>query len=98
MRRIRVTTATPGRTCIALFRRDGNDSQSMRQVRALWNAGGAVNDWHESREGMNDAPWAVSAYWPYMFVFGDGLIGMCRPNEIGPALASCGLRLTEGGE
>lgn len=94
MRRLRIAQQTSGRTCLALFRWERGDPL-LPQTRALWSVYENPGDWYVIQTGNEGgAPWIVSAEWPFMFVFADGLIGMARGPEIHEALASVGLRLS----
>lgn len=91
MRRIRVTEASGVLTCVALFRRDETDGDHRVAAR-LWNYDMPDEWWTGSNL------YSLNQNWTYLFVFSDGSTGMAQTQQVEAALASCGLRLTEGGE
>lgn len=88
MRRIRITSLTPGRTCIGLFQFQDGD-MSERIVRHSYNLD-TPHGWHD--HGV--PTYVLQRNWCWGFMFSDGTFGMSRRGDadVDAALAVFGLR------
>lgn len=96
MRRVAITAQSSERTCLALFRRQEHDDHP-RVAQWIYNSNRGGWAW-EHGDALSGATYGGPLLWPFLFTFGDGSFGLCRTDEVAQALATCGLRLTEGGE
>ena len=96
MRRIRTTSTTQGRTVVCVLRLEPEDHEN-RMFSWLFAHDGCEG-WVDATSLDINAPFSLNSAWNTGFLFSDGSAGMCRGQHVGAALASCGLRLTEGGE